>query len=202
MNDKLNIRQKILVTAAELPADGFSTHALAAAAWRRFPESFSLDVPGESLPNSNAVIAKLSGLDGIVARGWLVRIGEGTYQVTARGRREAAALGAAVAAPVVPPKPPPAPRITASDAASLRALLASDAVRANARGGAAITPAAAEAFWRAGGGREATGDLLDRVCDPRAILHPDRALDDRGRLMQLRTLHQMLVARHAKAVAA
>lgn len=202
MTDKLNIRQKILCAAATLPAEGFSGHTLAVAAWRRYPESFSLDVPGESLPNSNAVLSKLSGVEGIIARGWLARVGESTYQVTARGRRDAAVLGTAPAAPTPPPAPPPAPRVTADDAARIRVLLGSSAARTNARGGAAISTAEADAFWRAGGGRDATGDLLDRACDPRAVLHADRALDDRGQLMQLRALHRTLVARFAKAVAA
>lgn len=210
----LTVREKILLAATGL-GDTFTRSALAVAAWRRFPESFSLDAP-EPLPNSNAVYAKLAGAESVVARGWLAYVEKNTYAVTKIGREVAVRLGgpavpprtrrpkppAASPTPEAPPEPAaPPPVISRVDAAILWHLTRAQAVMRNARGGVAITSRDAEDFWRAGGGADRTGDLLARACADGAVHGEGAAPPDRGRLMQIRTLHLVLVNRFAAPAA-
>lgn len=184
--------QKILEAALGLDADGFDDHALVLRAWQAHPAAFSLRGTEGKHPNAVAVLSKVPGL---IARGLLRRVATSTLQVTATGRRSAEAP----ASPPAPAPPPTRPAVTLADAAVLDRLLRSSV------GGCITRPrvvalAEAEAFWRAGGGRVAVVELLDRACDPRARLASHPALDDRGRLLQLRTLHRSLAARFGQAV--
>ena len=87
------VREKILCAAAGLPGT-FTRAQLAVAAWRLFPETFSLRGVEERLPDSNAVYAKLSGIDGLTARGWLEPTDvESVYAVTRQGLAHAVGLG-------------------------------------------------------------------------------------------------------------
>lgn len=63
---------------------------LIVACWRLFPSSFSL--AGYDLPHSSRVIAKLSGVDGLVAEGDLARGEQGVLRVTRVGRAKVAKL--------------------------------------------------------------------------------------------------------------
>lgn len=71
-------------------------------AWKRFPESFSLT--GDAHPDSNRVLAKLSGVDGLCGLGWLERTAPGTYRVAREGRRIATALPRDAATPMETPR--------------------------------------------------------------------------------------------------
>ena len=73
----------------------FSVAALVVRAWEMFPESFSLCGIKRKLPDSNAVIAKLSGADGLPGRGLLRRVGPRLYEVTPFGAAQARILGGA-----------------------------------------------------------------------------------------------------------
>jgi hypothetical protein len=83
---KLVVRQKILLAAVSLGPAPFRVDVLCARVWDLFPESFSLALPeGRKLPDSNRVLSKLSGSDGLCGRGWLVYQSEKTYCVTRAG---------------------------------------------------------------------------------------------------------------------
>lgn len=134
MGTELTVRQKILVSAAGLSADAetFSVEDLIVKTWNLYPESFSLRGYHALHPDSNRVLAKLSGNDGLCGLGWLEHAESRMYRVTRKGRilaKQLAAMqagltsGAAVgvptlveaaapataAAPVAPPRAPVAP---------------------------------------------------------------------------------------------
>ena len=91
---RLTTREVILVAAWSLADENngpCDTWSLVVRAWELCPDRFAL--PGRPQhPNSNAVIAKLSGGDSVVALGWLRRAATSTYVVTAAGRKAAHAL--------------------------------------------------------------------------------------------------------------
>lgn len=94
--DDLRHREKILLAAATLTGT-FHASALVMACFRHFPAAFALaEYPAH--PDSNKVLAKLSGTDGLLARGWLMRVRTSHYALTHAGRRAASALGAATLA--------------------------------------------------------------------------------------------------------
>lgn len=90
----LTIRQAILHTAHDLSRETpeFTTSALVVRAWELYPGIFRLRDTPHSFPDSNRVLAKLSGADGVIALGWLDRAGGADgrrlYCVTAKGVRE------------------------------------------------------------------------------------------------------------------
>lgn len=153
----LTVRQKILVAGAELAREGDGTFPggeLVVRAWKLYPESFSLQ--GTEHPDSNAVIAKLSGPDGLCGLGWFERVGPRRYALTRRGRKEAEKLlpkppraprPPARAILVVPtPAPPP---ISLADAAAVRCavdLAQCEALRKFLRG-SPLTLTDAKRFW-------------------------------------------------------
>jgi hypothetical protein len=99
----LTVRQKILVAAVALCEGNFDVDALVLRAWELFPESFSLT--GGKHPDSNRVLSKLSGTDGLCTIGWLTRPAPSTYRVTRDGRRLAASLTGATVVEEKPAKP-------------------------------------------------------------------------------------------------
>ena len=88
--EKLNVREKILLAALTIEAETFDTDTLVVCAWKHYPESFSLGA--HPYPDSNAVIAKLCGKDGLVGLRWFERPAQGTYRVTPVGRNHAIGL--------------------------------------------------------------------------------------------------------------
>ena len=82
--EKLNLREKILLAALTIETETFRIGRLAVRAWERYPADFALD--DEPHPDSNVVIAKLSGADGLVGLGWFERVAPGTFRVTQTGR--------------------------------------------------------------------------------------------------------------------
>jgi hypothetical protein len=88
--ESLTLREKILLAALTIEAETFGTGRLVVRAWERYPADFALD--GEPHPDSNVVIAKLSGAEGIVGLGWFERTQPGTFRVTQIGRNHALSL--------------------------------------------------------------------------------------------------------------
>ena len=99
----LTVRQKILVAAVALGEGNFDVDALVMRAWELFPESFSLT--GGKHPDSNRVLSKLSGTDGLCTIGWLIRPAPSTYRVTRDGRRLATSLTGTTVVEEKPAKP-------------------------------------------------------------------------------------------------
>ena len=127
MGTELTVRQKILVSAASLSADAetFSVEDLIVKTWNLYPESFSLRGYHAQHPDSNRVLAKLSGNDGLCGLGWLEHAESRMYRVTRKGRilakqlsamQAGLASGAAVGIPTlvetVAPVAPAAPQRT------------------------------------------------------------------------------------------
>lgn len=198
-----NANEGALLAAVATGKEEFTRAELAVAARDLCPEFFQLRGAPAPFFDCNALFASLARDGGVVARGWIKRVGLGTYAVTRDGRRRARALDADVPEPVRPVAvpPPPPPVVSRVDAAILWHLTRAQAVMRNARGGVAITSRDAEDFWRAGGGADRTGDLLARACADGAVHGEGAAPPDRGRLMQIRTLHLVLVNRFAAPAA-
>lgn len=87
------VRQKILLAAVALAEGGaaFTTEDLVVRAWELFPESFALRGCAR-FPDSNRVLAKLSGRDGLCGLGWFQHTAQRTYRVTRKGRAMATHL--------------------------------------------------------------------------------------------------------------
>ncbi|MBL8600697.1 MAG: hypothetical protein JNK72_02110 [Myxococcales bacterium] len=124
MGAELTVRQKILVAAAALSTDAenFTAEELIVRAWELFPESFSLRGYHAKYPDSNRVLAKLSGSDGLCGLGWLEHTDQRTYACTKKGRlvaRQLAALQSAVGVDLGASEPVEAPaRVEARPAVS------------------------------------------------------------------------------------
>ncbi len=96
MGAELTVRQKILVAAASLGSDteAFGVEELIVKTWTLFPEAFSLRNYAGKYPDSNRVLAKLSGNDGLCGMGWLEHVDSRMYSVTRKGRLLARQLSA------------------------------------------------------------------------------------------------------------
>lgn len=96
MGAELTVRQKILLAAVTLvdDAEAFSVEDLIVRAWEQFPESFALRGYHALHPDSNRVLAKLSGTDGLCGLGWLEHSDQRMYRVTRKGRLVAKQLSA------------------------------------------------------------------------------------------------------------
>ncbi len=84
----------VLQAAAALHAAGhatFARNALVVAAWEASPGAFGLAGYETQFPDTNAVVAKLSGARGLIDDGFLERVGEGCLRLTAKGRAKLAA---------------------------------------------------------------------------------------------------------------
>lgn len=95
----LTVRQKILLAAVECSASNerFTTDDLVLRAWQLYPESFSLGGTANAHPDSNRVLAKLAGTEGLRGLGWIELVDTSTYRVTRRGHKVAEQLRAASA---------------------------------------------------------------------------------------------------------
>jgi hypothetical protein len=81
---KLNIHEKILAAAYELPSNNFSLEELIVACWKKWPDTFGL--VEFNYPDSNIVSAALSKREGVIRRGWFERVAPKTYIITDCGR--------------------------------------------------------------------------------------------------------------------
>lgn len=122
---ELSHRRMILVAAASLCVDAASTcttEDLVVRCWVMFPTVFGLRGHPEHA-DSNKVLAKLAGPDGLCGLGWMAQTAQRTYRVTRKGRGIVAQLSAievtaqpsaptplpALPPPQVPRPQPPAP---------------------------------------------------------------------------------------------
>lgn len=94
MSAELTVRQKILMAAVAMGNDteNFSVEDLIVRSWKMFPESFSLRGFERLYPDSNRVLAKLSGADGLCGLGWLEHTDQRTYRLSRKGRTVARTL--------------------------------------------------------------------------------------------------------------
>lgn len=104
MGAELTVRQKILLAAVTLgdDAEAFTVEDLIVRSWEQFPESFALRGYQARHPDSNRVLAKLSGTDGLCGMGWLEHTDQRMYRMTRKGRlvaKQLHAMQAGVAAP-------------------------------------------------------------------------------------------------------
>lgn len=122
MGADLTVRQKILVAASVLgdESEAFSVEDLIVRSWQLFPEAFSLRGYFAKHPDSNRVLAKLSGVDGLCGLGWLEHTDQRMYRVTRKGRviakqlQSLAAGGALVTTEVDDAVTPPAAVVPAA----------------------------------------------------------------------------------------
>ncbi|MEZ4395026.1 MAG: hypothetical protein R3A48_28445 [Polyangiales bacterium] len=75
-------------------AEAFTVEDLIVRAWEQFPESFALRGYHARHPDSNRVLAKLSGTDGLCGLGWLEHTDQRMYRITRKGRLVAKQLSA------------------------------------------------------------------------------------------------------------
>ena len=102
MSDRsqLSVPEKLLLAGYNLECKGrcpFSAEDLVVAAWRKYPDAFSLagyrDDNGRLMyPDSNRVFAEIMGSKPIRKRGFLVKVGRKMYRLTEAGREHAQLL--------------------------------------------------------------------------------------------------------------
>jgi hypothetical protein len=209
--ETLTLREKILLAALTIEAETFDTDTIVVRSWQRYPESFSL---GEHPhPNSNAVIAKLSGDDGLVGLRWFERTGQRTYRVTQVGRNHAIGLDVRgrtardrdrKAAQQRAPRPKkPAQPVTEGSFSERDILavarLAKSPVLARFNRAVALTADDAREFWSRTS-PDAVREILDRATD--YVIHarrPDGRVPEVGTLGVLRNLNSTLALRFPTA---
>lgn len=212
--ESLTLREKILLAALTIEAETFGTGRLVVRAWETYPADFALD--GESHPDSNVVIAKLSGAEGIVGLGWFERTQPGTYRVTQVGRNHAIGLDVRgreqrnrdrkasqkrASRPKRRPKTITTGVLTERDIAAV-ARLAKSPVLGRYRRAQALTADDAREFWLRTS-HPAVAALLDRATA--AIMgnpRPDGRIPNVGTLGVLRNLNSTLALRFPNREAA
>ena len=90
--DGTSVREAVLLALVSLGDRPVTLSTLVVRAWEREPSRFGLTGHADRYPDSNRVLAKLSGDDGIVVQGWCERTAIGVLVLTAKGRRHAATL--------------------------------------------------------------------------------------------------------------
>lgn len=98
----LTQREAIAVAIAALGPGTHSADAIALSAWRLWPAAFGMR-GGAGHPDTNRVLAKLSGVDGLCGMGWLELVSPRAYALTSIGVRHARlrARAAGIALPEV-----------------------------------------------------------------------------------------------------
>ncbi len=82
--------EKILLAASYLEEQGqspFSAEALIVCAWQKYPRAFGLKGFEEQYPDSNKVLAGITGERGLPNRGWMSKVGQKQYALTRDGRQ-------------------------------------------------------------------------------------------------------------------
>ncbi len=105
----LTVRRKILVAAVVLgsgTARDVAVGDLIVECWRRWPESFALAGHPQHA-DSNRVLAKLVGPEGLVGLGWIARVATNTYRVRPAGLRVARKAAAELFEELRALQPPP-----------------------------------------------------------------------------------------------
>ena len=92
-SDSLTVAEKLIVAAYELFTEGqasFSAEHLVVTAWKLFPDTFGLigftDEHGSPLyPDSNRIYAEIMGSKPVRRKGYIIKVGKKTYQLTESG---------------------------------------------------------------------------------------------------------------------
>lgn len=90
----LSLRELILFAACDVARSGVdaTTARITVRVWQLAPERFGLAGFETSHPDSNRVLAKLSGREGLCAVGWLRRTAPNTLRVTRKGHAKLRSL--------------------------------------------------------------------------------------------------------------
>lgn len=94
MKSSLSVGDKLLLAAYELETASrppFSAEDLVIAAWKAFPDAFSL-AGHTQYPDSNRVLVEIMGTKPLRRYGLVAKVGMKMYQLTEAGRRRARAL--------------------------------------------------------------------------------------------------------------
>jgi hypothetical protein len=92
----LTVVEKILLAAHELEERGqspFTAEQLIVKAWEMDRDLFGLQGYSSRYPDSNRVLTNIMGRKGLAGRGWIERVAEKKYRLTAGGARAALKLG-------------------------------------------------------------------------------------------------------------
>jgi hypothetical protein len=92
----LTVVEKILLAAHGLEEIGqspFTAEQLIVKAWEMDRDLFGLQGYASRYPDSNRVLTNIMGRKGLAGRGWIERVAEKKYQLTAAGARAALKLG-------------------------------------------------------------------------------------------------------------
>ncbi len=92
----LTIVEKILLAAYDLENDGetpFTAERLIVEAWRNDKGAFGLQGYSDDFPDSNRVLTKITGSEGLKGKGWIEKVREKQYRLTALGQKAARSLG-------------------------------------------------------------------------------------------------------------
>jgi hypothetical protein len=213
----LTTRLRVLDAAVSLDAHGaFTAQDLVVRAWQLYPESFALRGYAAH-PDSNAVLAKVHGTDGVVGRGWLAHHAEvvGALVVTAAGRlAHATARGEKPARVTAPPRAVRRARetravLTDVEARALGVLAKTEALRKFLRG-SPLTFVDACTFWSISAARpvgarqtiDGVGVLLARAVESFGLHPDDPRLPGLATCFGLLNVHRILVARFAREIEA
>lgn len=92
--DALSLRELILLAARDVARSGHdaTTARIAVRAWQLAPDRIGLAGFEALHPDSNRVLAKLSGREGLCAIGWLRRVAPNTHRITHKGHAKLRAL--------------------------------------------------------------------------------------------------------------
>jgi len=91
----MTIVEKILLSAHELENSGkspFSAEELVVKAWENDRSLFGLQGYSDHYPDSNRVLSNIMGNKGLKGRGWIEKVGEKLYRLTASGSSVARGL--------------------------------------------------------------------------------------------------------------
>src|SRR5262245_48840612 len=97
MNQTLTNTEKLLLAAVEL-SDGnldrnFTAEELSVVAWKRDQTTFGLRGYENDYPDSNKLFKSIDSQLGLVVRGFITKVGDRTFQLTAGGLAAASQLG-------------------------------------------------------------------------------------------------------------
>jgi hypothetical protein len=87
--EQCTLSEKILLVATQLEEAGqspFSAETLIVEVWQEHPRAFGLKGYESRYPDANRVLAQLMGEKGLIRRGWLTKVGQKLYSLTADGR--------------------------------------------------------------------------------------------------------------------
>jgi hypothetical protein len=94
MTPRLTVVDKLLLAAEKLQrtSKAFSAEDLVVTAWRMYPDTFGLSGYANQHPDSNRILTKIMGSEGLRGKGWLRKVGEKQYRLTQKGFADAEAL--------------------------------------------------------------------------------------------------------------